>query len=675
MREITLPAYPILTFDPMMSLWSASDKLYESDVRMWTKHDKPIRGYIIIDGNVYRFMGAGNEEIIPQTKVEMGLTSTKYTFEGIVRLEVTFTNPFILSDLKLTSRPVGYVTVNVVNTDDKKHFVDVLFDFSEQLIYRGKKKLTVGGISQLAGGNVGFIGRRNQKPMYDAGDILDTDWGYFFVAGQLKVALCSSRAVQKYLSGRPIKTGKGFCKELIADKSATIDKKGTFSFHFCFAWDDGYSIDYYGVKKKGYWTKYYQDVYAAIREGLKDYDKTMARCLAEDTGAENEIIPNFGLSYYTLLLASFRQVIAAHKLIEADGKPIFISKENSSNGCAATVDVTYPSSPLFLLQNPALLRGMLDPVYAFARKPVWRYDFAPHDAGIFPYVMGQVYAIYGQYRRRSYADKKKLPVFMYDRDDIYNYKRQMPVEESANMIILTAAYYNETGDKKYIMDNFDLLQKWANYLVEKGFDLENQLSTDDFSGWLPKNVNLAIKSTVAIALWAKVLQKLDLGDGKEYRVKAEEMAADLKRASDRGDHYAITLDGDGWSTKYNLVWDKIFSLNLFGEEFYQKELTYYKTKLNTYGLPLDHRNSYSKSDWMMWVTVLDDSDETLRLYADTLVKMLAETTMRIPYPDLFETIEKAMVKGNPMFARTVQGGMWLPLYAIKVAQSDKNYLL
>lgn len=678
MREIRLPAYPLYTFDPMMSLWSMSDALYDKNIRMWTSREKPVYGYLVVDGKVYRFMGEGKEAVIPQTKVEMGLTSTKYTFENEeVVLEATFTTPFILSDLKLTSRPIAYTTVNVSSKDGKKHYTDVVFCFSENIVYRGSKRATEGWTEQLAGVNAGFLGRKKQEPMYNAGDRVETDWGHVCVAGQAKIAVCSRRIINKYLSGLPIRTGKAFRKNLIVEKSAVVDNNKQLSFYFCFGWEEGYSIDYFGVKSCGYWKKFYPDIRAALKDALSEYNEVMARCLEQDKKAESEIIPTMGLSYYTLLLASFRQAIAAHKLIEADGRPVFISKENSSNGCAATVDVTYPSVPLFLVENPAFVKAMLEPIFKFARLPLWRFDFAPHDAGVYPYVMGQVYAIHGKYRRNSYKGKRKAVYEYADGNEIYDYKYQMPVEESANMIILVAAYYNETGDKEYVLENADLLKKWADYLVKQGIELENQLSTDDFSGRLPKNVNLAAKSAVAIALWAKLTEKIGLGDGKEYMAKAKEMAKELKEKADRGDHYTIVLDKDGWSTKYNLVWDKIFGLDLFGKEVYDKEISYYKTKLNVYGLPLDGRHTYGKSDWMIWATVLDETDDALRIFSDTLCKMLAETTIRLPYPDLYETVAPSFAKNgcSPMYARTVQGGMWMPLYAQKVAQSNKNYLL
>ena len=59
----------------------------------------------------------------------------------------------------------------------------------------------------------------------------------------------------------------------------------------------------------------------------------------------------------------------------------FLSKENDSNGCIGTVDVSYPSIPIFLKYCPELVNALCRPVLEFASMPVWTEDFAPHGVG------------------------------------------------------------------------------------------------------------------------------------------------------------------------------------------------------------------------------------------------------------------------------------------------------
>lgn len=102
----------------------------------------------------------------------------------------------------------------------------------------------------------------------------------------------------------------------------------------------------------------------------------------------------YGEDYLLILYAGLRQAVGAHKLVkDRDGNVLFLSKECHSNGCIATVDVSYPSIPLFLIYNPELVKGMMRPIFKFNDMPVWKYDFAPHDAGTYPYCLGQVYGV------------------------------------------------------------------------------------------------------------------------------------------------------------------------------------------------------------------------------------------------------------------------------------------
>lgn len=112
-----------------------------------------------------------------------------------------------------------------------------------------------------------------------------------------------------------------------------------------------------------------------------------------DETVSNDAQKAGGQDYEDIVNAAWRHTFAAHKLIATPkGEMAFLSKENDSNGCIGTVDVSYPSIPLFLYYCPELVNALCRPVLEFASMPVWDCDFAPHDVGRYPLATGQVYA-------------------------------------------------------------------------------------------------------------------------------------------------------------------------------------------------------------------------------------------------------------------------------------------
>jgi len=140
---------------------------------------------------------------------------------------------------------------------------------------------------------------------------------------------------------------------------------------------------------------------------------------------------------------------------------------------------------------------------------------------------------------------------------------------------------------------------------------------------------------------------------------AREYARKWMETADNGDHYRLAFDRpDTWSQKYNLVWDNILGFNLFPESVKQKEMAYYKTVQNKYGLPLDNRRDYTKLDWIIWTATLTNNHNDFNDLFQPVVKFLMESPDRVPMSDWYDTKTGKVVGFR---ARPVVGGVFLPM--------------
>jgi hypothetical protein len=151
----------------------------------------------------------------------------------------------------------------------------------------------------------------------------------------------------------------------------------------------------------------------------------------------------------------------------------------------------------------------------------------------------------------------------------------------------------------------------------------------------------------------------DNAKADSYMNRARQMATQWQRDAREGDHYRLAFDRDStWSQKYNMVWDKLWHTNLFPDEVMQRELKYYLTRQNAYGLPLDCRREYTKSDWILWTASMAKDKKTFLQFVEPLYRYINETTSRVPISDWHETKTGQMVGFK---ARSVIGGYWMRL--------------
>jgi hypothetical protein len=404
------------------------------------------------------------------------------------------------------------------------------------------------------------------------------------------------------------------------------------------AYDDQYAIEFLFRRLPGYWTRNGETIGDILRKGAASYASIARRCSEFDAAFLTRCEERGGPEYSALCALAYRHTMAAHKLsVDINGDALLFPKENFSNGCISTVDVIYPSAPAFLAVNPLLLEALLRPVCEYAMLPRWRFPFAPHDVGTYPLANGQVY---------GGGEKEEV--------------NQMPVEESGNMIILTYALARSTGSTAFAKKYKILLERWAGYLREKGLDPENQLCTDDFTGHLAHNTNLSVKAIVALGCYAKLCDLL--GETKEastYLTLAKRYAAEWETMALDGDHYRLAFDKPGtWSMKYNMVWDGLLGLHLFSPAVAKKELAYYQSKMNAYGLPLDNRADFTKPEWMIWVATMSGDKAVIGEYARKILAYANATPDRVPLSDWYET---KTARKDAFQARSVLGGLYMAL--------------
>jgi len=638
-----LPAYPLITHTPYFSVWSFTDELNVSDTRHWTGAKQPLMGMLRVDDmDTYRFLGAEAEKdtfssidhndkmpkiiAAEQQWVSVNPTQTLYQFAcGAIDLTLSFTSPLLLDDLSLLSRPVSYVSFKLRSNDGKPHKVQLHFGVGGMLAANtASQELKVGRgkTSSLA-----FMtaGTREQPVLQKKGDNLRIDWGNLYVAapmsqgGKPRISMAKKGAAQNAslnIDFYPITVGDQAVEKLVL-----------------VGYDELYSVQYFHKNLKPWWREVggKTSMEKMLERAYGDYENVIARCDIFNKTLYSAAVGAGGEHYAQLCVAAYRQSIAAHSLSRSPaGEILFLSKENFSNGSINTVDVTYPSAPLYLAYNPALLEGMLNGIFYYSESGIWKKPFAAHDLGTYPLANGQTYG------------------------------EDMPVEECGNMIILTAAITRAENKPDYAARHWESLTTWAGYLEANGFDPSNQLCTDDFAGHLARNANLSIKAIVALGAYGMMAEKLGKKETAEkYKTLAKELAGKWMKLADAGDHYALTFDDKNtWSQKYNLVWDKLLNLQLFPPEVYTKEIAWYLTKQNKFGLPLDSRKGYTKSDWILWTSTLAEKQEDFEALTDPVLKYITETPTRVPLSDWHQTTDGSQVGFQ---ARSVVGGYFIKL--------------
>jgi hypothetical protein len=642
------PAVPLITSDPYLSVWSEADHATDDVTRHWTKHPHPLVSIIKIDGDNFRILGNSPSDVPALLQIGLKVTATKttYTFANKkVLVEMSFLTPALPARLDVYARPVTYLHWDVKPLDKSPHQVEIYESTSSLLSVEDPaqkvtwKREKFGNLTALRAGT------EDQTLLSPAGDDTRIDWGYVYAVAptatslsaigsdhDLKDQFLSHGVLRGNVDGdqpRPASTNE----PVLAFSFDLGEVKGTgASAWMMVGYDEIYSIDYFGRKLRPYWRRNGAKPSSLFLAAERDYKTVSEECQAFDEELETDATKVGGEKYAQILALSYRECVAANGLAaDAKGMPLLFTKENTSNGDIATVDVIFPMDPIWVFLSPTLAKASLVSNFMYAASPHWKFPNAPHDLGTYPQVFG--------------------------RDDG---GEGMPVEESGNMILLTDAVAHDEKSPEFATKFWPQLTEWAKYLEKYGLDPEDQLCTDDFMGHLAHNANLSVKAILALAAYGDLCKmKGDTAGATKYAKLAKDDAAHWMQVADEGDHSLLAFDRPGtWSQKYNLVWDQILGLNVFPQTVRAKEVSYYQQKLLPYGVPLDSRTHLTKTDWSIWSATLALNQTDFEAIVDPIYTYLDGTTARDPIADSYETDN---LKSGGMHARPVVGGFFVKM--------------
>ena len=413
---------------------------------------------------------------------------------------------------------------------------------------------------------------------------------------------------------------------------------------------------------KPLWASWFPTEEAMLTYHYLDYDNAAKLSTNYSTQLAKDAFESGADDYVDIVALSARQAMGATTFSGTPDNPILFLKEISSNGNFQTIDVIYPAFPFFLYTNPRWLAYLLEPLIEHMLSGQYPNKYAMHDLGYhFPNATGHA-----------------------DGNDEY-----MPVEECGDILIMGLALINslkydteaaagsiwsnlgtelmdedaessafaltslsvqngisELDDRwggstkgvkqaqKWVGKSYRLWKQWTGYLVEFTLEPHNQLSTDDFAGWLALQTNLALKGIIGIKAMSQISELVGNVDDFEYYKNISDVYIrkwEEFGMSRDGTHAKLAYDWYGsWTTLYNIFADSLLCFHMeeprnassdslgerdghqkplkpghgeepkFGfvpQEVYKKQSDWYHAVRQRYGLPLDSRHLYTKTDW------------------------------------------------------------------------------
>jgi hypothetical protein len=652
------PAVPLAVRSPYLNTWLTADALPGVWPTFWNGHITAMTGVARIDGVGYRFLGdmaLPNTPPVPamrQTALRITPTCSAFVLEQAgVEVTVQFLSPVEPGDLRRQSIPLSYVSARARSTDGRAHQVSLYFDISGEWAYGDTNaRITWDRTTTTsAGQTVLSLTSTPADPNVLRENNESAGWGTVVWTTALTSAVTYQIGADAVVRAAAVNNGR-LDNSVDPQFRSINDRWPVFAFNIDLGpvnrpTDDvvlsiGHvrepALSYLNTPLPPLWKSYFPAWPDMVAFFHADRAAATRRADRLDERVTRDATRAGGPRYAAICALALRQAYAGTELVSRDGQPWAFLKEISSSGNVSTVDVVYPAMPVFAYLDPGYLGLLLAPLLEYPEHGGWPKPFSEHDVGSsYPNAAG-------------HNDGNE---------------ESMPVEESANMLIMSAAYLRRVDQgaaRQFATAHYAILKQWADYLVGNALDPEFQNQTDDFTGFIAHSVNLALKGIVGIGAMSIVAGAAgNSTDAAHFLSVARDYIAQwvVKAQDSTGPHLKLAYDQPGtWSQKYNGFADDLLKLGLVPRTVASAEATWYLRRANTYGVPLDIRHTYTKGDWEMWTAAwLRNEPEITGVLIESLFEFLTTTGSRAPFTDWYETVVNRQVGFQ---ARPVVGGMF-----------------
>ncbi|KAJ8587203.1 DUF1793-domain-containing protein [Rhizopogon salebrosus TDB-379] len=651
---------PLAVRTPYLSAWlpqGSGTALNGAWPQFWTGSTLGWAGYVRVDDTTYTFLGdpvvAGAELA---TQKSLKFTSTQSIFvmtAGPVDLNVNFFSPVEPTDLLKQSIPFSYLALSAVSNDGGSHTVSVYTDISAEWV-SGDDSLTVNWTTTTGDILTHQVMLENQELYVEYNDHIQQGAAYYSTLNYSSVT---------YQTGQDAVVRAQFVNNGVLSNTEDTNFRAVSDDWpvFAFAHDLGavsttttdpvictvghvrdpaiqYIIadDVYQPRSVYFWSAY-SSVTALISAFIGDYSTALSRAQVFDEKVSSDASA-ISSNYAGIVALSIRQAFGALELTlskNSDGSwntddVLMFLKEISSDGNVNTVDVIMPAWPVLLYSNPTLGKYLLLGLFEYQATGQYPNAWAAHDLGSsYPNATGH----------NAGNDEA------------------MPLEECGNMLIMALSYTQKSNDSSLISQYTNLLNQWTGYLVSEALIPANQISTDDFAGALANQTNLAIKGVIGIQAMSVISGMLgDTVNEQNYSSIVQRYVPEILSYATSSDGLHLTLNygnESSWGLSYNMYADKLLGTNVFPESVYEMQTAWYGTVANAYGVPLDTRHTYTKSDWELWTAAIMTNTTTRDMFIDSVYKYAADGESNQPLGDWYETLD-GTVEG--FRARPVVGG-------------------